>query len=135
MTDALATVTTALVGISRRWVKGAGYQEMTVCELLSKNFEDIQVMLEGHGCLLKGLKEGGDTLISSHCVSTCPYKYRLKEVLLETIQVLEESRRAFKSKQLEALEETGQGLGGNRLVLEVQKQVLRSGARSREVRA
>jgi len=76
---------------------------MTVCELLSKNFEDIQVMLEDHGRLLKCLKEGGDIPILSHCVSTCPNKHRLKEVLLETIQVLEESRKAFKSKQLEAL--------------------------------
>ena len=75
---------------------------MTVYELLSKNFEDIQVMLEDHGCLLKCLKEGGDTPILNHCVSTCPHKHRLKEVLLETIQVLEESRKAFKSKQLEA---------------------------------
>jgi len=75
---------------------------MTVYELLSKNFEDIRVMLEDHGCLLKSLKEGGDTPILSHCVSTCPHKHRLKEVLLETIQVLEESRKAFKSKQLEA---------------------------------
>ncbi len=76
---------------------------MTVYELLNKSFEDIQAMLEEHGCLLNCLKDGGDTPILSRCVSTCPYKHRLKEVLLETIQVLEESRKAFKSKRLEML--------------------------------
>jgi len=76
---------------------------MTVYELLIKNFEDIQVMLEDHGCLLKSLKKGDDTLVLCRCVSACPYKRRLKETLLETIQVLEESRKAFKSKQLETL--------------------------------
>lgn len=49
------------------------------------------------------LKDGGDTLVLHRCVSRCPYKQRLKDTLLETIQVLEESRKAFKSKQLETL--------------------------------
>jgi hypothetical protein len=81
----------------------AGWQEMTIYELLIKNLEDIQEMLEDHGSLLNCLKEGGDTLVLRQCVSACPYKHRLKETLLETIQVLEESRKAFKSKQLETL--------------------------------
>ncbi len=76
---------------------------MTAYELLTKNLEDIQVMLEDHGCLLNSLKEGGETPVLRQCVSACPYKQKLKETLLETIQVLEESRKAFKSKQLEAL--------------------------------
>ena len=33
----------------------------------------------------------------------CPHRRRLKATLKETITVLEESRKAFKSKQLEAL--------------------------------
>ena len=76
---------------------------MTVYELLIKNFKDIQIMLDDHGCLLNCLKDEGDTPVLSRCVSSCPHKHRLKEVLLETIQVLEESRKAFKSKQLESL--------------------------------
>ncbi len=76
---------------------------MTAHELLIKNVEDIQVMLEDHCCLLNCLKEGGDTPVLRQCVSACLYKQRLKETLLETIRVLEESRKAFKSKQLEAL--------------------------------
>jgi len=76
---------------------------MTAYELLTKHIEDIQVMIKDHGCLLNCLKDGGDTSVLRQCVSACPYKQRLKETLLETIQVLEESRKAFKSKQLEAL--------------------------------
>ena len=76
---------------------------MTAYELLTKNLEDIQVMLKDQGCLLNCLKEGGDTPVLRQCVSACPHKQRLKETLLKAIQVLEESRKAFKSKQLEAL--------------------------------
>jgi len=76
---------------------------MTVYELLIKNFEDIQMMLEDHGCLLNCLKDGGDIPVLSRYVSTYSHKHRLKGMLLETIQVLEESRKAFKSKQLEML--------------------------------
>ena len=77
---------------------------MTPYELLAKNLEDIQARLEDHGCLLSCLKEGGNTrVLLSQCFSGCPYKQRLRETLLETIQALEESRKAFKSKQLEAL--------------------------------
>lgn len=76
---------------------------MTAYELLTKNLEDIHVMLKDHGCLLNCLKEGCDTPVLRQCVSVCPHKQKLKETLLETIQVLEESRKAFKSKQLEAL--------------------------------
>lgn len=76
---------------------------MTAYELLTKNLEGIQVMLKDHGCLLNCLKEGVDTPVLRQSVSACPHKQRLKETLLEAIQVLEESRKAFKSKQLEAL--------------------------------
>lgn len=77
---------------------------MTVYELLIKKLEDTQVMLDEHCCLLKSFREGGDAPVLSQCVlASCPYKRRLKETLLEAIQVLEESRKAFKSKQLEAL--------------------------------
>ncbi|MBN1545500.1 MAG: hypothetical protein JW902_02455 [Syntrophaceae bacterium] len=76
---------------------------MTAYELLTKNIDAIQVMLKDHECLLNCLKEGGDMPLLHQGVSVCPYKQRLKETLLETVQVLEESRKAFKSKQLEAL--------------------------------
>lgn len=76
---------------------------MTAYELLTKNLEDIHVILKDHGCLLNYLKGGGDAPVLRRCVSSCPHKQKLKETLLETIQVLEESKRAFKSRQLEEL--------------------------------
>lgn len=76
---------------------------MTAYDLLAKNIEDIQVMIEDHANLLGSLKQGSDAPVLRQCVSACPYKQRLKETLLETIHVLEESKKAFKSKQLEAL--------------------------------
>lgn len=76
---------------------------MKAYELLTKNLQDIQVMLKDQACLLNCLKEGGDTPVLNQCVSVCPHKQRLKETLLETIQVLEESKKAFKSKRLEML--------------------------------
>lgn len=76
---------------------------MTAYELLAQNIEDIRAILEDHGRLLNCLREGGDAPVLRQCVSACPYRQKLKETLLESIQVLEESRKAFKSKQLEAL--------------------------------
>jgi hypothetical protein len=76
---------------------------MTAYEVLAKNVEDIQAMLENHGCLLSCLREGGDAPVLRQCILACPYKQKLKDTLLETIHILEESRKAFKSKQLEAL--------------------------------
>jgi len=76
---------------------------MTAYELLMKHIEDIQVMLEDHGESLNRPTEGGDPKAFRQCIPSCPYRQKLKEILLETIHVLEDSRKAFKSKQLETL--------------------------------
>lgn len=76
---------------------------MTAYDVLARHLQDIQVMLNEHGNLLSSVKGGVYAPVLKECFSACPYKQRLKETLLETIQVLEESRKAFKSKQLEAL--------------------------------
>lgn len=36
-------------------------------------------------------------------VSNCPYRRRFKEVLSQTVEELEKTKRSFKSKQVEAL--------------------------------
>jgi hypothetical protein len=76
---------------------------MTAYELLSRHIEELQEVLRRHGPLLQDLPEGGKKPGADPCVAICPCKRLLKETLLETIQVLESSRKAFKSKQLEAL--------------------------------
>ncbi|MBI5592335.1 MAG: hypothetical protein HY881_17855 [Deltaproteobacteria bacterium] len=76
---------------------------MTAFDLLTKNLEDIQVMIGNHANLLGCLKQSGDSPALHPCSSSCPCRQKLKETLMETIQVLEASRKAFKSKQLEGL--------------------------------
>lgn len=80
-----------------------GQREMTAYELLSRNLEDIRLKVEEQGRLLNCLTKSGAPADFLHCVSVCAGERRLKEMLLETIQELEESRKAFKSKRLEAL--------------------------------
>ncbi|MBU1698685.1 MAG: hypothetical protein KJ970_04130 [Candidatus Eisenbacteria bacterium] len=76
---------------------------MTAYEAMSKSIEDIQARLKEHECLLNGLKEGCEEADLDFRLVSCPHKRRLTETLLKTVEVLEESRKAFKSKQLEAL--------------------------------
>ncbi len=76
---------------------------MTAYELLARNLGELQSILKDHECLLNHLKAGDQEPLLQLCISGCPHKHRMKETLLEAVQVLEESRKAFKSKQLEAL--------------------------------
>jgi hypothetical protein len=82
---------------------GDGAPVDTICEVLVKSLAEVQVMLEGHRCFQDCVKEEGGILHLCPCFPSCPYRQILKETLLETIQELEKSRRAFKSKQIEAL--------------------------------
>ncbi len=86
---------------------------MTVQEALRKSAEELRSCVETHCRLLAQATEGGDAgteldarpLVSStHADSPhgdCPH--RLRETLVDAITVLEETRKAFKSKQLETL--------------------------------
>jgi hypothetical protein len=76
---------------------------MTAYEVLAKNLGELQALLKDHECILTQLKEGDEEPVLHRCVSGCPYKHKMKEALLEAIQVLDDSRKVFKSKQLEAL--------------------------------
>ncbi|MBI5585273.1 MAG: hypothetical protein HY892_15785 [Deltaproteobacteria bacterium] len=76
---------------------------MTTYELLSKHIEDLQAVLDNHGNVLQDLPEAGVSRGINSCAAHCSYKRLLKMTLLETIQILEASRKAFKSKQLESL--------------------------------
>jgi len=77
---------------------------MTVYNLLTKNSEDIREALQRQQALLDALKEENiEALVLDRCVVDCPYRRKLKTILLETVQVLEGTRRAFKSRQLEML--------------------------------
>ncbi len=76
---------------------------MTIYDLLALDIENIRTILENNRQILECKREGGDLIVLPHCTSVYPHKDKLKSVLLEAINVLEESKKAFKSKQLEVL--------------------------------
>jgi len=72
---------------------------------LIRNAEEIQRRFEEHYRLLCAAA-------STNCVAEkentcfcrdCPYRQKFKETLVNTIETLEGTRKAFKSKQIEAL--------------------------------
>jgi predicted transcriptional regulator len=74
---------------------------------IARNTEDLHQKIEMHRDLVANILEhkvDGD-LLKDLCSATpsSPADRRLKEVIGETIEVLEQSRKAFKSKRLEAL--------------------------------
>jgi hypothetical protein len=76
---------------------------MSAQEALAKSVRDIQERLREHERLLECLsqKDGGSLPC---CLSfDCRHAVLLRETLVEAIDVLEDSRRAFKSPRLEAL--------------------------------
>lgn len=76
---------------------------MTAYELLIKNFEEINSKLSQQQYLLNSIKEESGKIVLHNCVVDCSHKKKLNEILLDAISVLEESKKAFKSKQLEDL--------------------------------
>jgi len=76
---------------------------MTVREALQQSAEELERQAEAHRRLMARAMGGEDAGLDASLLFDCPYKRRLKRTLWETITVLEESRKAFKSKQLEAL--------------------------------
>ncbi len=76
---------------------------MTVQEALARSGEEIQARVEEHQRLLVSLREGGDPDIQRCFLLDCPHRRRLRETLVEVVEVLEGTRKAFKSRQLEAL--------------------------------
>jgi len=78
---------------------------MTGCEALARSAEELRQRIEEHHALLKRVMEESDSVavVDVCLVVECPHRRKLREVLTEVIEVLEETRRAFKSKRLEAL--------------------------------
>jgi len=75
-------------------------------EVIRKSAERLCALAEEHRRVLGlALKEGGDRerILTGNLNIECPHRRKLREMVLETIQVLEETRKAFRSKRLEAL--------------------------------
>ena len=78
---------------------------MTVQQALVQNAEELRRQVKEHQDLLARMMGQNDVEVEiDPCLFLdCPHKRKLRETLAETIAVLEETRKAFKSKRLEAL--------------------------------
>jgi hypothetical protein len=72
-------------------------------ELLERSLTELQGQFERHQRVLHLAFDGLAPDGSGCQLEDCRHRQRLSAVLLDAIRVLEETRKAFKSKQLEAL--------------------------------
>ncbi len=73
---------------------------------IDRSAEELHQRIDMHRCLMTTILDQrvGDGTLKRLSLSSCsPVETRLKEALSETIEVLEQTRKAFKSKRLEAL--------------------------------
>ncbi len=74
--------------------------------VIDKSAKELHMKIDMHCRLMTAMLEQklGDVNIEELFLPSCYHKEsRLKEAVKETIDILEESRKAFKSKRLEAL--------------------------------
>lgn len=74
--------------------------------LIDKSAEELHQRIDMHRYLMTTILEQrvGDGKLNRPFLPSCSFdERRLKEAIQETIEVLEETRKAFKSKRLEAL--------------------------------
>jgi len=74
---------------------------------LQKSVKDLQQGIDMHTCLIAAILENdGDERNLKPFLDACPSRSgeaRMKAAIQEAIEVLDESRKAFKSKRLETL--------------------------------
>jgi hypothetical protein len=84
-----------------------GLDKKDMINALNTSIKDLQQGIDMHCCLVASiLEEQVDERNLLPLLALCPKQSRelkLKEAIKEAIDVLEESRKAFKSKRLEAL--------------------------------
>ena len=81
-----------------------GYKEQLI-KLIERSTQDLHHRVDmQHHVLLSILGQFKDECPVDLCaLEDCPHRRRLRQVLAETIEVLEETKKAFKSKRLEGL--------------------------------
>ena len=76
---------------------------MNAQEALSNSIRDIEMRLKEHERLLDCLREGDEETVAACLSLDCRHSIVMRKTLLEVIEVLDDSRKAFKSPRLEAL--------------------------------
>lgn len=75
---------------------------MTEKELMERSLKELAEQVEKHQQLVKTVIEG--SALPQGCVwNDCHHQQMLLNLIVETVQVLDETRKSFKSKQLEQL--------------------------------
>lgn len=75
---------------------------MTQREILERGLEELQAQVVRHQQLVRTVFDGQEP--SHSCVwNDCRHQQTLLSLVVETVQVLDETRKSFKSKQLEQL--------------------------------
>lgn len=84
-----------------------GVEKKELIHALSASIRELQQDIDNHCCLVASLMDDGvDERNLRPLMDLCPERKRearLKTAIKEAIDVIEESRRAFKSKKLEIL--------------------------------
>lgn len=84
-----------------------GLTKKEIIDALNTNIKELQQGIEAHSCLVASiLEEQIDERSLISILDRCPKRTRelkLEKAVKEAIDVIEESRKAFKSKRLEAL--------------------------------
>lgn len=77
----------------------------TTVDVLQASAKELQRRAEEHYRLITAAIEDNDvkTVLNACPLLDCSHRQLLKETLLEAISVLEDTKKAFKSRQLEAL--------------------------------
>jgi hypothetical protein len=71
--------------------------------LLDQSLEDLRLQVERHQRLVRSALAGHAPDGTECFWSDCPHRRALMELVLHAVQVLDDTRKAFKSKQLEEL--------------------------------
>jgi hypothetical protein len=77
--------------------------QVTVRDALADSCREIRTRIEHHEWLLEHLEDGAGLLVSDSTLMKCGHGGCFRKLLLETVEVLENSKKAFKSKELETL--------------------------------
>jgi hypothetical protein len=73
-------------------------------EVLERSLAELQSQVERHQTFMRRMFEGRPEMAGERCPwADCRHRRRLCQVMIEAVRVLEETRKAFKSKQLELL--------------------------------
>ncbi len=76
---------------------------MNDLQLLDKSWEDLRLQMDRHRRLVHSALEGRAENGTECFWSICPHRQILMDLALHTVQVLDETRKSFKSKRLEEL--------------------------------